>query len=351
MAKWYDFISLMEQKAVTPGARSTYVDFFPLLEEKYESFNTYPVAATANTQFNEAFEKYKKFNFLYDAILFLYMPRTAHPQDEDYPDFYRNINIPELTKSGDILNFPDGINLITNCIRTNIVVNTNKADDPEKYDKILSDPIFMVLESNLDKIINDTIKGEIVLRLATMNRTYEGLLDYKSKYDKFLVTELQRDRMKQIEGELNDNSKGTTAIDFKFTDINGKEVALSDFKGKVVYIDIWATWCGPCKKEVPHLKKLEEAYHENKDIVFMGISVDVSKDKNKWESYLKSENLKGIQLFAGDAAQKGIMQPYKIKGIPRFMLIDRDGKIISADAPRPSSNEIKVFLDAALKKK
>ena len=131
--------------------------------------------------------------------------------------------------------------------------------------------------------------------------------------------------------------------------MNGKQVALSDFKGKVVYVDVWATWCGPCNAEIPHLIKLEEAYHNNPNIVFMSVSVDKQKDFEKWKKMLTDKGMGGVQLFAGDRSDE-IMKPYKITGIPRFMLFDKEGRVVDADAPRPSSGEIKALLDATLKK-
>ena len=68
-------------------------------------------------------------------------------------------------------------------------------------------------------------------------------MDYKQKYGKLLVTEDQQRRFREIVAKYDDNSAGHEAIDFKFQDVNGKQVALSDFKGKVVYVDVWATWC------------------------------------------------------------------------------------------------------------
>ena len=126
-------------------------------------------------------------------------------------------------------------------------------------------------------------------------------------------------------------------------------MALSDFRGKVVYVDVWATWCGPCNAEIPHLIKLEEAYHNNPNIVFMSVSVDKQKDFEKWKQMLKDKGMGGVQLFSGDRSDE-IMKPYKITGIPRFMLFDKDGRVVDADAPRPSSGEIKALLDATLKK-
>jgi thiol-disulfide isomerase/thioredoxin len=207
------------------------------------------------------------------------------------------------------------------------------------------------LISTLPQIKNDRIKGEVVLMQANTLKSYDSYLDFEGKYSHYLITPSQQKRLRDIMNRVAENTQGQTAIDFKFPDSTGKEIALSDLKGKVVYIDIWATWCGPCRKEYPFLKKLEAEYHNNNDIVFMGVNVDITKDKQKWLDFLKKEQLPGVQIFAGDFANEALMKPYKISGIPRFILVGKDGRLISADAPRPSDdNEIRTMLNSALKK-
>tara|TARA_B100001142_G_C14346037_1_gene660027 strand:+ start:4066 stop:5292 length:1227 start_codon:yes stop_codon:yes gene_type:complete len=135
--------------------------------------------------------------------------------------------------------------------------------------------------------------------------------------------------------------EGEYAIDFSYTDKDSVEFSLSNFKGNLVYIDVWATWCGPCRAEIPSLKKLELEYHE-KDITFLSVSVD--NDRAAWLEMIKEKELGGIQLWA-DGWSK-ITEDYAIFGIPRFMLISREGKIISNDAPRPSSDKIRTLLES-----
>ncbi|MFS4455679.1 TlpA family protein disulfide reductase [Maribacter sp. 2304DJ31-5] len=126
-------------------------------------------------------------------------------------------------------------------------------------------------------------------------------------------------------------AEGAPVPNFTYNDVNGKKVSLSDFKGKFVYIDFWATWCAPCKAEIPFLKKLEKKYHD-KDIVFLSISSDQSI--SAWKKMVASEKLGGVQVnIEGD---RTLMDFLSISGIPRFTLIDKEGKIVRASAPRPS---------------
>ncbi len=132
---------------------------------------------------------------------------------------------------------------------------------------------------------------------------------------------------------------GTPSINFRYPDLNGKMVMLKDFKGKYIYIDIWATWCGPCKAEIPHLKQLEKDM-KGKKIVFMSISCDT--DKAAWEKYVKEQQLGGIQLWMGNG--KDIKDFYGVRTIPRFILLDRKGNIIDANMTRPSDEKTKTTL-------
>ena len=136
--------------------------------------------------------------------------------------------------------------------------------------------------------------------------------------------------------------KGDPMPELKFTDINGKEMALSSLKGKYVYIDVWATWCGPCRGEIPALKKLEQSL-EGKEIAFVSISADANRVN--WEKMVKEEELKGIQLYAGGAKQ-AFSKFFYITGIPRFILLDKQGKILNIDMTRPSNPETEKTLRA-----
>jgi thiol-disulfide isomerase/thioredoxin len=141
---------------------------------------------------------------------------------------------------------------------------------------------------------------------------------------------------------------GTVSPSFKYENHKGGFTSLEDLKGKYVYIDVWATWCGPCRQEIPFLQKTEEAYH-GKNIEFVSISVDEQKNHEKWKQFVKDKNLGGIQLLADKDWKSDFVQGFKINGIPRFILISPEGKIVSADAPRPSSSDLVTLLDSLVK--
>ena len=142
--------------------------------------------------------------------------------------------------------------------------------------------------------------------------------------------------------------KGMASPKFvNFENFNGGKTSLDDLKGKFVYIDLWATWCGPCKKEIPFLKVLEKEFHDQ-NINFVSISVDRVKDRDKWKKMVTDLQLTGVQLFANgdDSFEKA----YEVSGIPRFILLDPQGNIVDPNALRPSDEGIrKWFKEAGVK--
>ncbi|MBL0101160.1 MAG: TlpA family protein disulfide reductase [Saprospiraceae bacterium] len=142
--------------------------------------------------------------------------------------------------------------------------------------------------------------------------------------------------------------KGKPAPSWEYLTPAGKNVSVDNLRGKVVYIDIWATWCGPCLRELPALEELQKSFAAQKDIEFVSISID--QDKNAWKTMVNQKKMKGIQLVADNAWSSKIVSDYKINGIPRFIILDKNGNIFNANAPRPSSKkEIEIELENALK--
>jgi thiol-disulfide isomerase/thioredoxin len=122
---------------------------------------------------------------------------------------------------------------------------------------------------------------------------------------------------------------------------------LAKYKGKVIYIDFWASWCGPCINEIPFIEKLKKQY-VNKDIVFISISTDKQFSDWKWKvDQLKIAN--SFSFLLADTDNSPLIKSLEIKTIPRFVLIDKTGKIVSKDAIRPSDKNINILIDQFLK--
>lgn len=139
-------------------------------------------------------------------------------------------------------------------------------------------------------------------------------------------------------------SPGVRAPQFELADIKGGHVDLDQLKGKYVLIDVWATWCGPCKAEHPYWEQLIEDYNKY-DIHFVSVSID--KDKAAWEKMVKEESMKGVHLHGGTKS-KAFQEDYLINGIPHYILIDPDGNIVRNGFSRPSNTQTRNTLDDLL---
>lgn len=187
----------------------------------------------------------------------------------------------------------------------------------------------------IDKTIKDPkIVEFLVDKLVTEQIDFNGLSDTEellTLYRKNVINPDLTFRLEKLCHEWKEIGIGHPSPTFTCSDIDGYTVSLKDFRGKFVYIDIWATWCWPCRKEIPYLENLEEKYAGN-DICFISISCD--KDKLAWKSLVKKNKMTGIQLHFGN--DSSFMTAYDIHVIPRFILLDRNGKIINMNATRPS---------------
>ncbi len=143
------------------------------------------------------------------------------------------------------------------------------------------------------------------------------------------ITEIYKD-LKKIE-------QGQVSPDFLLKDVNGKEVSLKNLRGNIVYIDIWATWCAPCRAELPYLKALEKAMHHYNNMKF--VSICIWDKETAWRKTIKREKMNGIQLFM-NPEQESFLQAYHIKGVPHFIIIDKNGIIVDNNALRPSHPDL-----------
>lgn len=194
---------------------------------------------------------------------------------------------------------------------------------------------------------NQEIRDQLMFDNAKVYLSY--CEDPKAYFDLYMQYAKDKDHIAAIKADfdkLMTLSEGAPSPVFtNYENFKGGTTSLNDLKGKYVYIDVWATWCGPCKQEIPFLKQLEADYHD-KNITFLSISIDAKKDHDKWKSMVEEEELGGVQLFADNDWESQFVQDYMIKGIPRFILLDPQGNIVKSNAPRPSSEEIRTLFES-----
>lgn len=159
--------------------------------------------------------------------------------------------------------------------------------------------------------------------------------DYIAKY----ATEIQKKELTDAYLKMDKLSSGKMAPEFTLKSLEGKDVSLKDFRGKVVYIDFWASWCSPCRYEMKNgSPKLHAKFKDNKDVVFLYISVDSKIDA--WKKAIADDKIEGIHLLsqAKSSSDSPIAKAFNVSGIPHYAIIGRNGRIFDNNAPRPSQD-------------
>lgn len=239
------------------------------------------------------------------------------------------------------------------------------------HDALLSSAYLRFLHYNIyrqaqDQKVLDSNASETQIVLDIINRDFNGeekeylyvqqiktLLEKQDvnsayalfeKYKTFAKNAAYLDILQQVFSITESLSPGKEAPNFAGVDLNGKKMQLSDYHGKVVYVDVWASWCGPCVREIPYAEKLQEEL-KGKDIVFLCVSVD--ENEGSWKNIIKQKNIGGVHVRSYDQANN-VSALYNVDGIPRYMIIGKDGKIVDSNAKRPSA-DVKADLEKLIK--
>ncbi len=261
------------------------------------------------------------------------------------PDDYKSFLKENRLKSANILQLGEGYEYLNLYSKFNL--SFLNEDERKQLDNAARVKLMM------DATTNDTLKTFV------LKSQLEELEEYVSNYSEFSAAFMPYQQYvktwsvkRKYDGlhhmfAADTAFIGKTAYDFVLPDVNGKMVSMEQFKGKVVLIDVWATWCGPCKAQMPFLKEVEHYYKGNDNVVFVGISLDAEKDKQKWLDMIKAKELEGVQLL--DDIGRSFGRKYKAVSIPRFFLIDKAGKWAEVRCPLPENKEkLKKYIDREL---
>jgi thiol-disulfide isomerase/thioredoxin len=196
-----------------------------------------------------------------------------------------------------------------------------------------------IVALNVPQILKDELGNQVVGSYTYSEDSIQSLM--KERYAEVIMKQEYIDAFEGLVEKIEKLKPGSVAPTFAYKDAEGNEVKSEELKGKVIYIDVWATWCGPCKAEIPHLKQLEKELH-NEPIAFVSVSVDT--DRDAWVKMVAEKELGGYQLHAPEAWESSIIKDYAIRGIPRFIMIDKEGRLVNANATRPSNEKTKAHL-------
>lgn len=329
---WQQMIIPLKNKTALDDT-TTYRVFFPALETFIPTAQAFrKTIRSKNAAFAHLLTMTVDADLENTAMGMLVIPRSALPVKAQYPAYYKEILKPKRYCSAAILALGEGSDLVQRYALLSAMTN----DSITLANRV---PL------SLSMLCNDTLKGIWIVNNFRNYKSLEKFDEVYAPYKQYLITADMQKALFDSRKALSTFKKGTAGYNFAYPAISGDTVSLRSLKGKVVLVDMWATWCGPCKKEIPYLQELEAAMHD-KNVAFVSISVDEVKDKDKWKDFINEKHLGGIQLFAGGWSD--MAKFYGVTGIPRFMVFDKEGNIVSVDAPRPSMPELKPLLESLL---
>ncbi|MBQ8867212.1 MAG: TlpA family protein disulfide reductase [Bacteroidaceae bacterium] len=195
-------------------------------------------------------------------------------------------------------------------------------------------------DTTLKAKVKDHIAGRYVTRFNYADGFEKGLERLQKATEKYGLDPSHAERFAKLKATI-PGQPFPEGVELK--DANGNVVDFATFRGKYVYIDLWASWCSPCLKEVPALQKLEKELKNDK-VVFLSISIDTKEDA--WKNKMKEKNMHGNQLWD---PTNSLGQALNVKGIPFFAIYDPEGRLYMHGAPRPSQGPGLVMLLEGLK--
>lgn len=309
---------------------NTFKVLFPKIDGFLKSSKEYAARVKSNdAAFDQFLKLYIETQAQFGVLNHYFQPSTIFPSKEEMHPFYAGINERMKFDSPLYAKMPIS-NIFIALLNANLGLQQKGA------------------KLNMDGMDKGVKANYFVWNTKMGYANYEAFSEDYDKYYPLLTEKRHKARVLAYMEKNGFTAAGKPAIDFTYPGLDGKNISLSDFKGKVVVVDVWATWCQPCLKEVPHMKKLEEEFHGRQDIAFLAVSVDKESEKAKWEKMIETDKLPGIHLFANGFSE--IAKSYEIVSIPRFMVFDKKGNIVSTNSPRPSDPKLKEMILKELNK-
>ena len=236
----------------------------------------------------------------------------------------------DLDNATDFNDYPEYQTLVHNIFKLRIYSYKVQYEFDDPWGKILADFKTIKSENIKQALAPLLIEGVSPTSAATTNEELMALIPQIIKNTELLQELNQRIHL------VNKLKSGQPFPPFEgVVDMNDKPISFEqlNLKGKMLFIDIWATYCPDCRKELPALETLQQTY-KGKPITFVSISVD--RDKEAWKTMVKEKKLNGIHLYASPETKELFKKLYDLRSIPRYMLVDKEGNIISINAPMPS---------------
>ena len=183
-----------------------------------------------------------------------------------------------------------------------------------------------------------------MMHMLSNNGCNNELLVIRKFIEENVAESEQKEKIMALYDSYTTIMPGIQAPDVAFKDAEGKKYTISSFKGKVIVIDVWATWCGSCLKNMPKFMELINSFKDNKDVVFFTASTDSDELKEKWLAAIEKHKMGGmLNLTPERNSTPQFEEKYFVSSVPRYIVIDKEGKIVSAFAPKPGKELEKII--------
>ena len=295
---------------------------------------------------NDKFDKMLKDENMYSRAALIENYQDAHRYYSGVEDYQVGSDFYDDLKD---INFKDTLTFRNSLAYQSLLeIHFNRIANEETYDSGNNNHTLLYLKKVDSSLPDGYAKDKLMVgHLQFWLKPDETLDEAYNIYKNSNPNSENLPELTQRYNQLKSLTAGNASPTFDYENYKGGTTSLSDLKGKYVYIDVWATWCGPCLREIPSLKEVEKDY-AGKNIQVVSISIDEPKDYDKWKQMISEKSLGGLQLMADNNWNSKFVKDYAILGIPRFILVDPKGDIVSADAPRPSDPELRKMLNALL---
>lgn len=329
-------INKLRERHIIEDSPESYQSFEDsLLKAKIELLNTYII----KNNLSKNFVRRVKAEYVYGAAnakfnyptKYTYLTGKRKDIADEYYDFMMYLTV----TSNDLLSVSEFFNYLSNyyTYRYNTEnVSLNTEEELISFEYNLADRLY---EDNIRTIFLTKKFGEIL-----ESHPYELTKKYISS---FMSEVRSNEYRKYIDKKIEEATKGTSdtkAYNFKLLDQNGKTVNLSDFAGKNIYLNFWASWCLPCLAEINNHNEIQRTYNDKN---FITIMVSIDEDINAWKKTLKEYDKKIIQLHVS-GMENEVVKKYNVKSIPKSFMINKDGIIIHSSVPSPTNINVHKYL-------
>ena len=304
------------------------------VQTQFEVLDSFSKAAKPDKSFRAWAESYIKYSGLAKSFTYLFhKPKFANTGekylsvDESYYKFLKGVDVKEVPVS------------IHNAYRDFMYFYL--IDYKARKLASSDDPVQMAFDYARKELPPKAANISVAFMLkdlidnASTRNDYDKLRGLMASYEGWPEAKKYAEFIRYVFNDKAVMAPGSPAPDFELENINGESVSLSSLKGQVVVIDFWGTWCGPCKRELPYSKKIEEHYANRDDVTFLFVALERGTVAY-WKQFVAKNDIPGVHLYSPNSNRALI--PYKITSVPRYVIVDKEGKIYDAFASRPSQN-------------